>query len=84
MNYSEHNDDHRELTLLRREQTDAEAALAEAEEDLRRIRWAIAEIEEQGPTPDEAAWLMFARAAEAVELNAWFRAPTAGEGGEHR
>jgi hypothetical protein len=84
MNYSEHNEDHRELTLLRREQADAEAALAEAEADLGRIRWAIAEIEEQGPTPDAAAWMMFGRAAETVEMNAWFQAPAAGEGGDHR
>jgi hypothetical protein len=79
-----HDDDHHELVLLRRELAEAEAAKADIDEELGRIRWAMAEIEEAGPTPAEAGWMMFDRAAEALEMNAWFQAPAAGEGGDHR
>jgi hypothetical protein len=84
MNHSEHNGDHHELVLLRRELAEAEAAKADIDEELGRIRWAMSEIEEQGPTPAVAGWMMFGRAAETVEMNAWFQAPAAGEGGDRR
>ncbi len=67
--------DRRELALLRQEMAAAEEALAEAQPEVDRCRWAIAEIEEGGPSPAEVADWMFGRAAEAVEMNEWFHLP---------